>query len=68
MKIKFLSKMMTLIYLFYEFGNGNLKVTTYLDDDGCWLGKVLIESTKENAKDDLELADFYTQAYIKNIK
>ncbi len=66
-KVKFLSKLMALIYLFHEFGNGNLKVTTVLDDEGCWVGKVILESTNEPAVDDKEFADFYTKAICQEV-
>ena len=68
-KIKILSKIMALIYLFHEFGNVNLKVTTVLDEEGCWTGKVILEQTLESPKDDTELAEFYTKAFCeKNSK
>ena len=61
-KIKILSKMMALIYIANEFGNGNLKVTTILDEDGMWQGKVILESTNESPKDDEDMAEFYIKA------
>lgn len=64
-KVKILSKIMALIYLFHEFGNENLKVTTVLDENGCWVGKVVLERTTENAKDDAEFAEFYTKAFCE---
>ena len=64
-KVKILSKIMALIYLFHEFGNVNLKVTTVLDDNGCWIGKVILEQTTENPKDDTEFAEFYTKAFCE---
>ena len=64
-KIKILSKIMALIYLFHEFGNVNLKVTTVLDEEGYWTGKVILEQTIENPKDDTELAEFYTKAFCE---
>ena len=65
---KFLSKIMALIYLFYEFGNGNLKVTTVLDNAGCWTGKVILEETTEEAKDDVEFANFYAKTFCEEKK
>lgn len=66
-KTRYLSKIMTLIYLFHEFGNGNLKVTTVLDDNGCWVGKVILESTNKPAEDDKEMAEFYTEALCREV-
>lgn len=64
-EIKILSKIMALIYLFYEFGNVNFKVTTILDDNGCWTGKVMLEQTEEPPQNDVELANFYTKEFCK---
>ena len=64
-KVKILSKIMALIYLFHEFGNVNLKVTTVLDNNSCWSGKVILEQTTENPKDDAEFAEFYTKAFCE---
>lgn len=54
--------MMALIYIFHEFGDVNLKVTTVLDEKGVWLGKVILEGTTQTAKDNEEFIDFYTSA------
>ena len=63
-----LSKLMTLIYLFNEFGNVNLEVTTVLDKEGCWTGKVILEQTTQPAVDDLQMADFYTKVICEKLK
>ena len=68
MRKQTLSKTMALIYLFNEFGNVNLNVTTVLDENGCWTGKVILEQTTEPATDDVEMADFYTKAICEKIK
>jgi hypothetical protein len=36
-----------------------------LDENGCWVGKVILEQTTENAKDDTEFAEFYTKAFCE---
>lgn len=64
---KILSKIMALIYLYHEFGNVNIKVTTVLDSNNCWTGKVILEQTNEEAKDDAEFAKFYTLAYCEEV-
>lgn len=68
-KIKILSRLMALLYLYNEFGKQNLKVTTYLDEDGCWVGKVLIEVTEEKlGADEMEFAQFYANALCEETK
>lgn len=57
-----LSKEIALLYLSNEFGNTPLKVTTILDNDGCWTGKVILESDPNFSE--LKTNDF---EYLKNI-
>jgi hypothetical protein len=66
-KEMYLSKLMALNYLFYEFGNGNLKVTTVLDENGGWTGKVVLEQTLEKPKNDVDLANFYLKVLCSDI-
>lgn len=50
--VQVLSKETLLVYLINELGDGNFKVTTVLDENGCWTNKVIIEgSTNENNED-----------------
>lgn len=60
--------MMALIYLFHEFGDVNIKVTTILSEKGSWQGKVILEDTTEKPKDDEDFAKFYTLAYCNEIE
>lgn len=46
-----LSKETLLVYLINELSSGNYTVTTELDEDGCWLGKVRIEACLEKNND-----------------
>lgn len=62
---KVLSKEMALQYIYNEFGNVNLKVTTELTDDSIWTGKVILEETDETPRDDEELAKFYSKTIVK---
>ena len=51
-----LSKETLLTYLINELSSGNYEVTTHLDNQGCWIGKVTIEiSGKEENNDN----DYY---------
>ena len=61
---------MAFLYLWNEFTKeGNLKVTTYLTEDGCWAGKVLIENTQEKlGTDEMDFAKFYANALIEETK
>ena len=46
-----LDKNTLLVYLINELGNHPWKVTTVLDDDGCWAAQVILEGTGEKPKD-----------------
>lgn len=60
-KVEILSQFMTFMYLNYEFGHRNFKVTTVLED-GCWANKVILEATDEFPKDDKNFERFYKKA------
>lgn len=55
-----LSKEIALLYLQNEFADAPIRVTTILDNDRCWTGKVLLEMADENE----EIQDF---EYLKAI-
>lgn len=46
-----LDKNTLLVYLINELGNQSWKVTTVLDDNGCWTAHLIIEGTNEKPKD-----------------
>lgn len=48
------SKPTLITYLLNELGNGNFEVTTVLDENGCWTGKVIIEQSSADRNDDAE--------------
>ena len=50
--VEILSKETLLVYLINELSGGNHKVTTHLDKDGCWVGKIEIEVSYEEENDD----------------
>ncbi len=66
--VKILSKEMALFYLYHEFGNVNLKVTTDLNENGTWTGKISLEETKEPPKDDKDFLTFYLKAFEQEKK
>jgi hypothetical protein len=47
-----LSKETLLVYLINELSKGNFKVTTHLDENGCWVGKIDIEVSHEEENND----------------
>ena len=54
-RVQILSKETLIAYLLNEFPrNTNLKVTTFLDDNNCWLGKVQIEISGNPNNEDME--------------
>lgn len=61
-RVEILSQFMTFMYLNYEFGPRNFKITTVLDDNNCWTNKVILEATDEPAKDDVDFVKFYKEA------
>ncbi len=48
--VQILSKEIALLYLSNEFGNFPLKVTTVLDKNNCWTGKVILETADVKSK------------------
>ena len=59
-----LSKETLLVYLINELSSGNYKVTTDLDEEGCWVGRIHIESCFEKNNDD----DEYYMNLVKHMK
>ena len=59
-----LSKETLLVYLINELSSGNYKVTTDLDEGGCWVGRIHIESCFEEDNDD----DEYYMKLVKHMK
>lgn len=49
-----LSKETLLVYLINELSSGNYKVTTDLDEEGCWIGRIHIEACHEKNNEDDE--------------
>lgn len=58
-RVQYLSKEMLITYLYNELGNSTVKVTTHLDKQNCWTGKISMEVVHGTPKDDRELAEFY---------
>ena len=54
-----LSKEIALLFLANEFSNSPLKVTTVLDDNNCWTGKVILEVASDEKVENLK--------YLNNI-
>lgn len=57
--VMILDKNTLLVYLINELGNHPWKVTTVLDDNGCWTAQLILEGTEEEPKD--------IEKYYKNL-
>lgn len=49
--VMILDKNTLLVYLINELGDHSWKVTTVLDDNGCWTAHLILEGTEEEPKD-----------------
>lgn len=49
--VMILDKNTLLVYLINELGDHPWKVTTVLDDNGCWTAHLILEGTEEEPKD-----------------
>lgn len=62
--VNILSKETLLTYLINELSSSNYQVTTHLDKDGCWIGKIEIEISGKKENDDND----YYRALTRNMR